>query len=157
MFRRCCHISPSQGLCQPGRKFHSSQGIIQGDCSTRPPKTKGKGVIISRVVVVPPPSPPYSTLRQQPARVSNSPGTCFHPRFGNKILEMHHLFPTLSCPIQKGRQFSILFLYLFIKLSAIFYLLNLAPPRSHPISFFKLAPQEPPKRGCTPGPPVSVL
>ena len=71
-------------------------------------------------------------------RVCNSPGTRFDPRFGNKILEMHNLFPNLSCPIQRGRQLSILFLYLFIKLSAIFYLLNLAPPRSHPISFLML-------------------
>ena len=47
-------------------------------------------------------------------RVCNSPETRFDLRFGNKILEMHHLFPTLLYPIRKERRLSILFLYLLI-------------------------------------------
>ena len=91
-------------------------------------------------------------------RVCNSPGTRFHPRFGNKILEMHHLFPTLPYPIRKGRRFSILFLYLLIKLSAISYLLNLCTTSfpSHSI-LQACTTRNPPKHGCTPGPFVSVL
>ena len=72
---------PYPGILPAKEEISQLQGRIQGDCSTRPPK-KGKGVIISCVVVIPPPSlylspPPYLSQPVLPYSKGKSISNCF--------------------------------------------------------------------------------
>ena len=76
MFRRCSHTSPTQGLCQQGRKVHSSQGIIQGGCSTRPQKKGERGNYKPCCGGPPSHSPPPSERVHETCLTRIGPGCC---------------------------------------------------------------------------------